>query len=173
MSKRHILVPLDGSEFSRQIIPRLSRLCDPARDAIILLRVSGPSASIIGMPPRTLSLSWTEPMYSTARDIEYAQHPIYATQLEQNDRSALEQELLNDQQLLVSAGFEVALDVRFGDPAEEIASVARQRGVDMVAMATHGRTGLRHLVMGSVAEQVIRRINVPVLLVRPFQAGEG
>lgn len=170
MSKRLILVPLDGSDFSRQIVPRLSRLCDPAGDAIILLRVAEPTVSIIGKPPRTLSLSWPEPMYTSARDIELAQHPIYASQLEQNDRSAIEQELLADRKRLSAVGFEVTLDVRFGDPAEEIAAAVCQRGADMVAMATHGRTGLRHLLMGSVAEQVLRRVDVPVMLVRPFMA---
>lgn len=171
MFKRHILVPLDGSEFSQKVIPHLCRLCDPANDAIILLRVAEPAVSILGGPPRTVSMAWTQPLYVSARDAEYAQHPIYAIQLEQNDRSALEQELLLDKQELEAIGFETTVEVRFGDPAKEIAMAVKQHPVDLVAMATHGRTGLRSLLMGSVAAQVMRLVDVPVLLVRPFHAG--
>jgi len=139
---------------------------------MILLRVAEPVESIIGAPPQPVSTAWMEPLHTSAWDIQYAQHPIYASQLEQSERSALEHDLLSDQQMLEAAGFTTSLDVRFGDPAEEIASVVQQRAVDLVAMATHGRTGLRHLLMGSVAQQVVRRVNVPVLLVRPFRAEE-
>ena len=168
MFKRHILVPLDGSEFSQKIIPHLCRLCDPATDAIILLRVADPAISILGGPARTVSMAWTQPLYVSARDAEYVQHPIYAMQLEQNESSALEQDLLLDKHELESLGFETTVEVRFGDPAKEIAAVVQQRSVDLIAMATHGRTGLPNLLMGSVAAQVMRRVDVPVLLVRPF-----
>jgi nucleotide-binding universal stress UspA family protein len=174
MMKRTILVPLDGSDFGRQIVPYVCRLCDPATDTIILLRVGEPVESIIDSPPRTVSMAWMEPFYTSARDLEYAQHPIYASQLEQNERSAHEQELRIEARRLEAAGFQVALDVRFGDPAPEIATAVQHHGVDFIAMATHGRTGLRQLLMGSVAEQVMRRVNVPVLLLRPFRfEGDG
>ena len=57
--------------------------------------------------------------------------------------------------------------VRVGLPATVIAEVAREYGVTLVAMATHGRTGLSRLVMGSVADTVLRQSNLPLLLVRP------
>jgi nucleotide-binding universal stress UspA family protein len=60
----------------------------------------------------------------------------------------------------------VALDVRTGEPAEGIAEAAERYGVDLVVMATHGRTGLAHMVSGSVAEDVIRRTECPVLVLR-------
>jgi nucleotide-binding universal stress UspA family protein len=50
-----------------------------------------------------------------------------------------------------------------GDPADQIVEVARQEGADMIVMGTHGRTGLRRLLMGSVAEAVVRRAPCPVL----------
>jgi nucleotide-binding universal stress UspA family protein len=167
---RKILVPLDGSDFSRQIVLHLCRLCDPAKDTIILLRVAEPVESIIGAPPQAVSTAWMEPLHTSAWDIEYSQHPIYASQREQGERSLLERELQIDQQQLEAAGFTTSLDIHFGDPAEEIATFAQQQEVDLIAMATHGRTGLPHLLMGSVAQQVLRRVNVPVLLVRPFRA---
>ena len=170
MPRRTIIVPIDGSRFSRQIVAHLSQVCDPATETLVLLRVAEPAGSLIGAPPRPVSSSWTAPMYDRAWDIEYTTHPIYATQIEQGERSALELELYPDRQLLEQAGFLVKTLVRFGDPADEIASVASEQDAAMVAMATHGRTGLRHLLMGSVAEQVLRRVDIPVLMLRPFGA---
>jgi len=56
-----------------------------------------------------------------------------------------------------------------GDPATEILRVAQEAGCDLIVMGTHGRTGLGRLLMGSVAEQVVRRSSCPVLTVKaPF-----
>jgi len=63
--------------------------------------------------------------------------------------------------------------VREGDPAGEICRYARETGIDMIILATHGRTGLRHMVMGSVAERVVRRACVPVLTVKPPALAES
>ncbi len=56
--------------------------------------------------------------------------------------------------------------VRAGDPAAIIVDRARAEGVDLIALTTHGRTGLRRLLMGSVAEAVLRKSSVPVVLAR-------
>ena len=56
--------------------------------------------------------------------------------------------------------------LRIGTPAEEIVRYADGRDVDLIIMGTHGRTGVAHLLMGSVAEQVVRTAPCPVLLVR-------
>ena len=61
---------------------------------------------------------------------------------------------------------------RIGTPAEEIVRYAGARDVDLIVMGTHGRSGLAHAVMGSVAEQVVRSAPCPVLLVR-FQKRAG
>jgi nucleotide-binding universal stress UspA family protein len=60
-----------------------------------------------------------------------------------------------------------------GDAAEEIVRVAREEGCDLIVMGTHGRTGLRRLVMGSVAEEVLREARCPVLTVRALPSEEG
>jgi nucleotide-binding universal stress UspA family protein len=57
--------------------------------------------------------------------------------------------------------------VRKGVPADEIRRFAQEEGIDLIVMATHGRTGLRHMVMGSVAERVVRLCSLPVLTVKP------
>lgn len=54
-----------------------------------------------------------------------------------------------------------------GEPAAEIVAFARSAKVDLVVVGTHGRTGLEHALMGSVAERVVRRAPCPVLTVRP------
>jgi nucleotide-binding universal stress UspA family protein len=60
-----------------------------------------------------------------------------------------------------------------GDPVTEILSAAREAGADLIVMGTHGRTGLGRLLMGSVAEHVVRHATCPVVTVRtPFPADE-
>lgn len=65
--------------------------------------------------------------------------------------------------------------LRDGDPATEILSLAHDVGADLIVMGTHGRTGLGRLLMGSVAEQVLRKASCPVLTVKapPVQASAG
>jgi nucleotide-binding universal stress UspA family protein len=61
-----------------------------------------------------------------------------------------------------------------GDPATQILQVAQETGCDLIAIGTHGRTGLDRLLMGSVAEQVVRRTSCPVLTVKaPFRNAAG
>jgi len=56
--------------------------------------------------------------------------------------------------------------VAHGAPADEIIRSAKERAVDLIVIATHGRTGLKHLFMGSTAERVIRHVHCAVLVVR-------
>jgi nucleotide-binding universal stress UspA family protein len=60
----------------------------------------------------------------------------------------------------------VQVTVAVGRPAEEILRVAREEKVDLIVMGTHGRTGVRHLLLGSVAEAVTRHARCPVFTVR-------
>jgi nucleotide-binding universal stress UspA family protein len=57
--------------------------------------------------------------------------------------------------------------VRRGDPATEIVKLAEHDNAGLILMATHGRTGLAHIFMGSVAEKVVRTSHVPVLTAKP------
>lgn len=66
----------------------------------------------------------------------------------------------------VRGDIQVETLVTVGIPVEEILKAARDKGVDVVVMGTHGRTGVSHAVMGSVAENVVRRASCPVLTVR-------
>jgi len=61
----------------------------------------------------------------------------------------------------------VSAERAVGEPAAEIVSFASGRGVDLLVLGTHGRTGIEHALMGSIAERVVRRAHCPVLTVRP------
>jgi nucleotide-binding universal stress UspA family protein len=63
-------------------------------------------------------------------------------------------------------GVSAEVFVRVGKPADEILQFAAEHGADVIVMGTHGRTGLRHLLAGSVAERVVRASTVPVLTTR-------
>jgi nucleotide-binding universal stress UspA family protein len=166
--KRHtILIPLDGSSFSRQVLPHVQRLFDPATHNLILLRVGELPVGVTSAP-LPLSNSWVMPTHMTARDVERARYPIYASQEEASQRATLERELRAEARALEEMGYAVRITVRFGDPAEEIVECARAQRADTVAMATHSRTGLRRFVLGSVAEQVLRDLDLPVMLVHPY-----
>lgn len=166
MKRQTILVPLDGSPPSLQIIPHIQDLFDPQTHSLILFRVAEMPAGITS--PGVLSMPGTFPLptYITALDLERARHPIYADQQEQSLRTALEAELRATAATLQTAGYEVSVIVRFGDPSEEIANFVAAKQINLVAMATHGRSGIRQFVLGSVAEEVLRSVDVPVLLVR-------
>ena len=68
--------------------------------------------------------------------------------------------------LHANEGVRIRTEVRFGSPTDEIAAAAIAYGSDLVVMGTHGRTGLPHLLLGSIAERVIRTAPCPVLAVR-------
>jgi universal stress protein A len=83
-----------------------------------------------------------------------------------HDEKVSEQELATlEREQLSDIEHEVVL--RFGHPTEEIVKAEHEFGIDLVVMATHGRTGLTHLVLGSVAEHVVRESVCPVLTLRP------
>ena len=62
--------------------------------------------------------------------------------------------------------FNVTAEVREGTPFYEIIQFAKENDIDLIVMGTHGHTGLAHLLMGSVAEKVVRKAPCPVLTVR-------
>lgn len=84
-------------------------------------------------------------------------------QMEAAARAKLEK--LAQRRLTGKARYEI--DVAMGDPGGEVLRVAKRKHVNLIVMATHGRKGLRHLVLGSVAERVVREAGCPVLTIKP------
>jgi len=63
--------------------------------------------------------------------------------------------------------------IEIGEPGDSIVAAEKSLGADLVVMATHGRRGLARIVLGSVAERVVRRSSIPVLTVRPAPGEES
>jgi nucleotide-binding universal stress UspA family protein len=74
---------------------------------------------------------------------------------------------------LRNKGAVVDTAVLLGDPASELTRFAREGGYSLLAMCTRGKTGLKRLILGSVAEDVLKRSSVPVLVVHPLKDGEA
>ena len=133
-----ILVPLDGSTLGEAILPHARDLAQGCGAELVLLRVA--FAPIF---------PGTEPVDAQAAAIQEAETYVETVAKVLRDR-----------------GLKVEAKVRYGDPVNEILDHVTWGHIDLIAMATHGRTGLTRLVLGSVAERVLRRTFVPVLLVR-------
>lgn len=133
-----ILVPLDGSPLAEGILPQVSGMARVHGAKILLLRVSF-----------ALVFPGADPAEAQLGAIQEAEGYI------EGIRNRTEAE-----------GVKVETAVRYGFPAEEILTHARRNGADLIAMATHGRTGPARWVLGSVAEQVLRHADIPVLLFR-------
>jgi nucleotide-binding universal stress UspA family protein len=167
MQNRRVLVPLDGSAYSRQVVPFVRELFSPLDTDIALLRVAPLPHGLVGRPPRVILAGVSVAEYATEYDLEFTRHPIYRSQEIQNVQSELEVEMLPDARILRQAGFHVDCVVRFGEPADEIAAYVEEADCAVVALTTHGQTGLRPLLIGSVAAQVLDRVAIPVMLYRP------
>lgn len=88
--------------------------------------------------------------------------PSYEEHLVQTARQSI-QELAEK---MVSKGLKVRPLIGNGDAADEIVRIAEEQNFDLIVIATHGTTGWRHLIFGSVAEKVVRLSPCPVLTVR-------
>lgn len=143
-----ILVPLDGSPLAEAVMPQVAELAAVRKAEVVLLRVALAHA-----------FPGADPVEAQVRAVEEAES--YLGKLESD---------------LVAHGLTVKSVVRYGHAAEEILDHARVGGVTLIAMSTHGRSGIRRWVLGSVAETVVRHSPVPVLLLRakgPFAASVG
>lgn len=161
-----VLIPMDGSDFSREILDIVLKFLPPNENSLILLRVGDPPEGHVGHPIRLATAEAPIGMYETARDAEEAYHPIYASQERHSAEAEFQREMQADIRLLEQAGYTVTSHVRFGEPGEEIVSFVETNDVEMVAMTTHWRRGLTRLLFGSVAQYVGRRVTVPVMVLR-------
>lgn len=151
---RHTLITLDGSKLSeRALVPGLA-LANCFNTAVTLLRVEEPDE----IDPATLhELDEYDPaLAAQAHDAFCCRTETYLTDIVQRYQPLCRQPL---RPMAMS-----------GSPAKEILGTIENTDVDLVVMATHGRTGLRRWVFGSVTEKVMRRGPGAMLLVRPPSA---
>jgi nucleotide-binding universal stress UspA family protein len=167
MRTYRVLIPLDGSEASRHILPFVRRFFKPEDHEVILFRAAAEPRGLVATPAQPVLVStMVISAYDSADDAEIADHPIYASQMRDSTEARLAAEFQDLVAELEAAGYEVSTEVRFGEPAEEIVTAASALHADLVAMATRGRTGVSRFLLGSVAEAALRRLTVPVMLAR-------
>lgn len=168
--KTKILIPVDGSNFSEQIIPQILHFFSPEDAELTLMRVGEPvySATAAQAELAREAMTFGATLHQLGeRQIGAAQHPIYATQIEVNERAELETTLLPLVNTIRHAGYTVSTKVEFGDPARMIIHAIDRDKIDLIAMTTHGRTGLSRALFGSVAESIMHQVRIPILLFRP------
>jgi nucleotide-binding universal stress UspA family protein len=141
-----ILVPLDGSRFAEEILEPVGQLATAMNASLLLVAASGPldSAFADGIP--SIRAGFGAALHETR---EYL------------DRVAAR---------LRAAGQRVMVDAEVGRPRAIIESIGERRHADLVAMVTHGRTGVARMALGSVAADLLHDSAVPLLLWRPAAA---
>jgi universal stress protein A len=144
MDIRHISAPTDFSDYSKEAISYALELAQTFGAKLSLQHVVElPPYSIEGLVPPTLGGDLLD-------------------DLERQASADLAQVLPQAQ----NAQIEVTRSVVIGSPFRKIIETAEAEHVDLIVMATHGRTGLSHLMVGSVAERVVRTAPCPVLTIR-------
>lgn len=145
-----VLIPIDGSEFSLQILGYVTRFLAPSDTHLILLYVA------------------EEPELVEIEEPGFEDLTIYVDEAESSIRSNFADDILPQVRALEKAGFTVSTEVHFGDPISELENFIEAEAIDLVAMTTHGRTGLNRMVYGSVAQHILQHATVPVMLYRTF-----
>jgi nucleotide-binding universal stress UspA family protein len=164
-----ILVPLDGSELAEAVLPYVQEVCRrPEPVEVILLQVvrlpQGRTAATF-LPVGSDFPAEKQPATDLA--VDAARHPIYREQEIASARGEVEAYLKPLARRLREDGFESRVAVAFGRPAAEIIRFAEEESVDLIAICTHGRSGISRWMVGSVADKVLRGTNLPIILVRP------
>ncbi len=135
---KKILVPLDGSKLAEGILPRVEWLAKIHNAEVTLLRIA-----------LAHTFPGTDPVQHQVNVVREAEE--YLAKIEAD---------------MKAVGVKCNSVVRYGHDAQEIVEHAKDRDFDLIAMSTHGRTGLTQFVLGSVASKVIHTAAAPILLCR-------
>jgi nucleotide-binding universal stress UspA family protein len=143
-----ILVPLDRSAYAEEVLPIARTLVSVLETRLILAQAIPPPDPVLTTDGMAVAPFGEDREVAEREAREYLAR-LAATFAEQ--------------------GICVETIVRHGEPAATIAAIAEEQGAALTVLATHGRTGLDRLLMGSVAEQIVRHGATPVMLVRSGQ----
>lgn len=142
-----ILVPLDGSAFAAQALPHALALAVQSKAELILFRVVPDASSLSQVLEQSRNI-----MHIDDRQEHFVDEALAALE-------KLAEELrLHD--------LKVTPVVQSGPPAAKLIDYAHEKGVDLIVMSSHGRSGLNRWVFGSVAEKVLRGAGCSIFLVR-------
>ena len=143
---KHILIPTDGSELSESAVLRGMRLAREAKARVTALNAM----------PEYQVLAYDAGMMGNTRELFETQTRAHAdTVLERAQRIADQEGVLCD-----------LIAVANDHPYEAIIQTARERGCDLILMASHGRRGLKGLLLGSETHKVLTHSKIPVLVHR-------
>ena len=151
-----ILVPLDSSRFSSRAIDYAVDIARRFDARIILMQAVlpatpvMPAADVIGPSPAAARIMVEEARKQDKRNVARA-------------KSYLKRKLKE----IESSGVNGAYRIAVGRPAYTIMELCKKEHVDLVVMTTHGKSGLKRAILGSVADEVIRNSKTPVLAIRP------
>ncbi|MCE9644968.1 MAG: universal stress protein [Chloroflexi bacterium] len=141
---KKILVPLDGSELAEAVLPHAQALAKAEGAEIVIMRV-----------PVTPNLEYL------------ARSPGLATKIIEETEIEAEEYLQAETSKLAKEGAKVTSIMREGPIPEMILKVADEIHADVIAMSTHGRSGIQRWLMGSVADRVVHHSHIPVMLIHP------
>ena len=146
-----ILIPLDGSKVGETALPYVeelvSKLAPGVKTEVTLLQVITPQ------------------VYFTT-DVEISAVIPYTEEETAQIKKKVSEYLEKAGEGLRSTGITVNSEVRTGNAADEIIKVTQEINADLVAMSTHGRSGISRWALGSITDKVLRKGNIPVLVVR-------
>jgi nucleotide-binding universal stress UspA family protein len=163
-----ILVPLDGSALAEQVLPSVRSFASLMPSTIHLLHIVSEADRYHLLFDDPYGVG--EPITTTTEPTTQATVPMTSWDvLRQNATVYMSQQA----ERLNAAGFQADFEVRLGDAPELIADTAERIGANLIAMATHGYSGLRRWALGSVTDRVLHVTNTPMLIVRGTEKNVG
>ncbi len=150
-----ILVCLDGSTLAEQIIPYAIEQALHFNSEVVLFQAINVPTTMMATPP---VMAPGEAFPATPR-------PEVIKQLESEAQAYLG----NWAERIREKGVKASCVTQEGAPANAIINYAAESDISLIAMATHGRGGLSRTIMGSVADEVIRNSNTPILVISPSE----
>ncbi|MFO8010766.1 MAG: universal stress protein [Dehalococcoidia bacterium] len=148
-----VLVPLDGSSLAERILPHVEAIAKQRGVDwidVLLIRVVEEPFVTADYPQAKMKLSWEE----------------HVEAMRERFRKDAREYLQDVESKLKEKGVKVASEVSMGKPADKIIEYADSSPFNLVAMSTHGHSGLVRTAWGSVADRVLREVKCPLLLVR-------
>ena len=167
MPANKVLIPLNQSELSQQILPYVEKFISADANELILFFVTRPPSGA-GFGEPDLSAGYVprpgdKPVLPTL-------HPIYESQQEDSITAHVEAELMTVTGQLRDAGYQVSLVVGFDkDPVEAILSEIRNSNIDLVAMSTRAHVGVTRFFFRNIADILALKAKIPVLLTHPHE----
>jgi nucleotide-binding universal stress UspA family protein len=169
----NVLIPIDGSDFSRSVFEDVKKVLSPRLYSLTLLEVTPIPEELEevrqGVPARWAEQVGYDTVSAEMRRVLEPDRSAFVERIWKDNEKEILATMEEAKRDLEGAGFKVETAVRFGEPAQEISDFVELTHIDVVVMATHGRSGFSRMVLGSVAEKVLRALHIPVMMVRPVR----